>query len=796
MPDENSTQIWVAQTSQNNQVEEKSENDFILDFWDEEEVENVNESNELDTNKSLYDEWEDIESSVDNETNLELNQDLFEINKDWESPSEPANNPNAENTIDKQNILDNEQLWDNEETEPDDFTLSFDVNETSNDTWENIDIETTKSETEFLQDDTPGENTDYTENDDLLIPDESPIATEEDKNLEIENNGVEEENSSEKLSINENQNDETSQQDTWLSINWEKESNLVEKALQENEELQSVGWDDNSEFDLFNQNDDASEDNTKLTEDNSVQNSSELFDENAVEPLVDDIDTWSTELSSEDHKDIGWENLNTDINQDFLLNEDNQQGTEETSENTIDNTNSPDMTNIFNENQDYNKIDTNQNDIFSEDNTEFNLDWSVQPNSESTSNLEKNFQISDQQLKENNSETISSDMNEQGVLSENTPNSNDETLNTTTTKENMNETVLSDTEVMPNIVQNTQLPNTSELNNQWEIAWNTLDTNQKSWESIEIKSTLSLDQILDSELMANPQFTDTSKASPNNIPGKQNSSRVRIAWVVTWILIFLLAWFVVTLAFPSLGINWHFGNKWNEEIPTESIVEDESTADTDYQSEGSQEVEDYTAGLWFVDDIIDGGSHWVSSIEFPEDTVDEGADSGMWEDDKSWEYAEWLDDSKVWEDIDWWKDGWWEDVTILPYTYLDDDYVEDDTDYNELTLDFISSKILAFKSEGDNYYSIGVNDSNEKIIKYASYIQYLCDDYQSKVELWDGLDQDSWDSFESEVNKFFMKIDRELGWTSEVETIYAHQVNSDTISYEEKDSMREYLTTR
>jgi hypothetical protein len=36
--------------------------------------------------------------------------------------------------------------------------------------------------------------------------------------------------------------------------------------------------------------------------------------------------------------------------------------------------------------------------------------------------------------------------------------------------------------------------------------------------------------------------------------------------------------------------------------------------------------------------------------------------------------------------------------------------------------------------QGDNYYAIGVEDANKKIMKYALYIQYLCEEYQSKIE--------------------------------------------------------------
>ena len=36
----------------------------------------------------------------------------------------------------------------------------------------------------------------------------------------------------------------------------------------------------------------------------------------------------------------------------------------------------------------------------------------------------------------------------------------------------------------------------------------------------QVQSTLSLDQILDSELLSNPQYSDSSKASPQNVAVK------------------------------------------------------------------------------------------------------------------------------------------------------------------------------------------------------------------------------------------------------------------------------------
>jgi hypothetical protein len=50
-----------------------------------------------------------------------------------------------------------------------------------------------------------------------------------------------------------------------------------------------------------------------------------------------------------------------------------------------------------------------------------------------------------------------------------------------------------------------------------DVSSNQVESNQSETEG-QVQSTLSLDQILDSELLSNPQYTDNSKASPQNIP--------------------------------------------------------------------------------------------------------------------------------------------------------------------------------------------------------------------------------------------------------------------------------------
>jgi hypothetical protein len=55
------------------------------------------------------------------------------------------------------------------------------------------------------------------------------------------------------------------------------------------------------------------------------------------------------------------------------------------------------------------------------------------------------------------------------------------------------------------------------VNNQNNPQNNVNETVNNQPETLEMKSTLSLDQILDSELTNNPQFMNESKANPQNV---------------------------------------------------------------------------------------------------------------------------------------------------------------------------------------------------------------------------------------------------------------------------------------
>lgn len=756
MSDENSTQVWVAQTSQNNQAWAQSDNDFVLDFWDEEtENKNANTFAEWEMKESNNDEESDTESIMDNttETDLNLSQNSEATSEDWETPSESVNESNFEDNIQEENISTQEvESNTDENTSDDDFSLTFDTDTTSDtDTIsdskeENIDtndtneeMQTSQEETQSSQEDSPEEVDNHVEDDELFIPDDMPIMEEE--------NTDKEDNSNETEVWEENQDNQILQQDAILSNNElespDGESQLLNNDSQDNQQSELLEWNNNSDT-FLNDNEEVGE--SVVNEANSPQDMTELFKEDVSSSSTDNETSW----------------------------EENKQ----------------DVANIPNETVDFSENNSPTNDELNENK---NISYDLN-STELESDTQLNSWLSDSSIEipqtsiDNQTTSDNYDDNKQATQIENALNSNDTTSGDTTNVESSVEPTSSMempiSETTTSNMPNDQQPEALDANgmsdnytNQAEAINSVTETTQQPWEEWEIRSTLSLDQILDSELMSNPKFTDTSKATPNNVPAKQSSGHSRMVWVIAWILIFLMAWFVVTLAFPSLGINWNFLGNVDEGISkTDPTVSDEDITDTDYQ----ESDQDDTLEFWFVDDIEDD-SHGTSlpTFEVPEDTVDDETDSGLLADSEGWEYVEWIDDTPF----------------ISPYVYVEDDYVED-VDNKNLSLDYISSQILTFKSQGDNYYSIGVNDSNEKIIKYALYIQYLCNDYQSQIDSGNGLDEESWNSFESDVNKFLTKIDRELGWTNEVETIYAHQVNSDNINDEEKEAMREYLTTR
>jgi hypothetical protein len=110
-----------------------------------------------------------------------------------------------------------------------------------------------------------------------------------------------------------------------------------------------------------------------------------------------------------------------------------------------------------------------------------------------------------------------------------------------------------------------------------------------------------------------------------------------------------------------------------------------------------------------------------------------------------------------------------------------------------ISADDIQLKISSFKSQGEWYKKVGENESNEKVVKYASYVIRLCEDYQLQIDNLEWIDEETYSSFETKVSWFISKIEANLHPVAEVETVYTQaRLDND----EEKEATRTYLENR
>ena len=98
--------------------------------------------------------------------------------------------------------------------------------------------------------------------------------------------------------------------------------------------------------------------------------------------------------------------------------------------------------------------------------------------------------------------------------------------------------------------QNVEVP---EINISTPVELSDMSSSQRESNPTEtdgqIQSTLSLDQILDSELLSNPQYADNSKAAPQNLLASWWRSK---AWMLIGVGVTVLGCCVAFLAFPSI----------------------------------------------------------------------------------------------------------------------------------------------------------------------------------------------------------------------------------------------------
>ena len=305
------------------------------------------------------------------------------------------------------------------------------------------------------------------------------------------------------------------------------------------------------------------------------------------------------------------------------------------------------------------------------------------------------------------------------------------------------------------------------INNQNNPQNNVNETVNNQPGTIEMKSTLSLDQILDSELTNNPQFMNESKANPQNVVSNWWFFKKNLVWIVIWVSLFVLAGFVAILAFPSktterktwdtvaiqTSEEWHFAGGDQEvedgqDVQTENdeMIEEDSDYDMDYNTKDTQMAK--------------------SEIVFPD--------------------ADWEDEVETVEN---------EPDKIEPY-HEDNEFNENlETNTNTITADEILEVISDFKSAAEKYYSQWDLLQDKKLIKYSLQAINICDLYKKQVESWEWISQEELDNFKTRITTSITKIETYMWWTEDID-LFVQDGSQDSYDFEWKEEVKKFIYDR
>ena len=287
----------------------------------------------------------------------------------------------------------------------------------------------------------------------------------------------------------------------------------------------------------------------------------------------------------------------------------------------------------------------------------------------------------------------------------------------------------------------------------------------KQWsENNNSSSTLSLDQILDSELDNKLDNVDNSNVNSSNVPSWLSIfSNRKVVWIVAWVGIFLLAGLCILLAFPS---------GWNDRKPG-------STVDTwDVVLTGDHYSPDDQPGLDVQPDYYTwnyGGAAWrVIDLE--------GWENQQWQ---WWEGQQWWDTWQWGEDQPEDPNLWWEEEKrAQPYQKCQGiDCPEEEEEQSEpketLDIEEVEEIIEQYKSQAQRYYAKWEETNDKQLIKYAVQTIHACDVYQQQIENGEWLDEESLKSFKSNMKSLMERMRDYLNWDVEEETIVKSNYNDE-----------------
>ena len=716
------------------------------------------------------------EEVVDNQESEEINNgETIDINDNQEENTGNdilSDSPEVDENEDKlemEDDVDEKNIWDLEKNPDqwDDFSISF------NDNWNTGSKENQESnmETEEINVDTNNE-----------------IQTSEDENkeepemLDEENTGVEPEQINNEESLVENDNTEVNlapDTENVETVESTENTETTESNLSPDQQNFSENESENNLVDNTDSAEISPENENNPTE---IVNNENLEEEPKTENIVNDIESNNNEENLEPSIENEMEPKKQDLGDldfamDFDLNND------EASSQGI---NQPAIWNMMEESLTNSQLWDSINDANTSNISEENL---VNPVEEiNNSNAENTNDLND--------EVASKQGLSQNNITEEDANSNEQSfsLDYTNTEENKPEEIQNNNYTMDNANQITDIQNDNSLqssengeqqpafsldsmdvsvnensqqsltenNNEQNLEQNleqnqadqvnksseSLDSESKEWDIVVNQTeiaTLSLDQILDSELNSNPEYADNSRAVPKNVPRNSGFFNKKTVWILAGGLI--LAGFVVALAFPFKKTErkiWDTVLTWSEIEEQEHYTWDNPYGAT-YEYTEDQPEQGETIQ---TQDTTSKSTAGAEVIEFP--------DVG----EESWE-----------EDTTSWKE-WWPLIieTAQPYT-CEGDECEDQTQKTvNPTLDEVVSTISNFKSYAENYYSQWDEAQDKKLVKYALQIINLCNIYEKQIDNEENITQESFDEFKSKVWEIELKIVNYVGSEDEMQT--------------------------
>ena len=820
MPDESTTPVWTTQTSQNNQtVANQSWNDFMLDFgdlWDAAPVAEEVKIDSLSQEEKTDDEFGfDIDLGWDNESSGEevvdepKTEDSAAKDVSVDAPEEETVNDfnlsmDYEWTNEEETISDNEEMVpdeeevvsDNEEVIPDEEEIK--LNEEGGADEEKMateDEERTSDGEEFNEDEIISDEVLSFTNDDTIseesVEDNEETIQEEEETTSDEEEVIsdneeivpdDEETSNEEWSLNFIKDEDNGSGDL-ENVNQPNEWHLFHQINEDNQNEISFDLDQSNVNNESFQIEENSENKPLFMGTNEDISLEQNWDINFDLPEVSD-NSWLTELDmdlpEQKQPELGDLLWNSPIDLSKELNE----ASEDSDSNLMNEEIPSDSIEAWNQDILEDTIsESTSEEIVPESSLEEHISEPIQENiSESVledvvpnSTLEDTLEPTSQEIESESA--ISVDSNEFLLdvpqVESDTQNIQQETVENSETIQPEEQTQTDATvDVVNNVAsqineQNVEVP---EINISTPVELSDTSSNQTEATPVEtesqVQSTLSLDQILDSELLSNPQYADNSKASPQNLPTSGWKGK---AWILIWVGVAVLGCCVAVLAFPSIttlikpaGTT----SSWTVvEIPTEDPHPSAPDEPTGWEDPIGVDDPEIPENPDLENPDISWGDGWATAVSI----IDDGDDSWDWETGTEPVPFVWTDD---------WQDS--EPEIQEP--------VVEEVDANQI-LDVISS----FKSQAETYYSLGEQQADKQLMKYSQWLLALCDNYSDKVNNWEWTDSESLASFKTTANKIISKIITYLGGDDEeVQVIREATIDGESY-FPWKDELKDYI---